>query len=106
LRQRIFWKAGIAILFGIIMNLNFAASVQAKLPTCSSDYKKHYLHGPSHKAIATTGGQSPLGTSRMSCGTAWGFDTKSQAIKAALRQCRATDKKFKDPGDCQIVEAK
>ena len=96
----------LAVIFIIFTSLNLSTLAQAKLKTCASEYRKHYLKGPLHKAMATTGGRSPLGHSAMSCGTAWGYDTKKQAIREALRQCRVTDKKFKDPGDCQITEAK
>ncbi len=79
-------------------------AVEAK--TCRSEYLKHYVHGPSHKAMATTGGRNPLGKSSMSCGTAWGYSTTQAAINEALRQCRVSDRKYKDKGICQITEAR
>ena len=96
----------LAVIFIIFTGLSLSTVAEAKLKTCASEYKRHYLKGSLHKAMATTGGRSPLGRSAMSCGTAWGYDTKKQAIREALRQCRVTDRKFRDPGNCQITEAK
>lgn len=72
---------------------------------CKAEYYNHYLKKKVHKAMAVTGGRSPL-ASGISCGTAWNYPTKTGAINQALRQCRISDRKFHDPGVCQIVKAK
>lgn len=91
---------------GCVVFAAMAMANAAEAKTCRSEYLKHYVHGPSHKAMATTGGRNPLGKSSMSCGTAWGYGTTQEAINEALRQCRVSDRKYKDKGVCQITEAK
>jgi hypothetical protein len=72
---------------------------------CKAEYYNHYLKKPGHKAMAVTGGRSPLAKG-ISCGTAWDFPTIEKAINEALRQCRVSDRKYGDPGICQIVKVK
>lgn len=78
---------------------------EARLATCGSSYKKYYLKGPTHKAMVTTGGRSPFTRVATSCGVAWGYPTRKRAISEAIRQCRITDRKFRDPGVCQVFRA-
>jgi hypothetical protein len=109
MERRICDKFGISVFAAFLVisaSLCVSTVAQAKIGSCASDYKKHYLKGPTHKAMAVTGGRSPLGRSAMSCGTAWGYATKKQAIREALRQCRATDRKYRDPGVCKIIGVK
>ncbi len=75
------------------------------LADCKVEYQNHYLKKKGHKAMAVTGGRSPLATG-ISCGTAWNYPTMTGAINEALRQCRVSDRKFNDPGICQIVKVK
>jgi hypothetical protein len=74
--------------------------------TCAQAYRNNYLKGGKHKAFAVTGGRNPLGNSSMSCGDAEGYGSTQQAINEALRQCRKSDRKYNDKGQCEIVEAK
>jgi hypothetical protein len=78
---------------------------QAKIMDCAGEYKYHYLKNRGHKAMAVTGGKSPF-AGGISCGTAWNYATVEEAINEALRQCRVSDRKFNDPGICQIVKVK
>jgi hypothetical protein len=90
---------------GIIFScVSFTSAANAL--TCKAEYLKHYAKGAKHAAMAVTGGHNPLGNYTMSCGTSWGYETKSQAIKEALRQCRRMDRKYHDAGKCQITHVK
>ncbi len=81
-----------------------ASTAEAKIKDCKDEYIQHYLRKPGHKAVAVTGGRSPY-SSGISCGTAWSYGKIEQAINEALRQCRVSDRKFNDPGICQIYKA-
>lgn len=44
---------------GCVVFAAMAMANAAEAKTCRSEYLKHYVHGPSHKAMATTGGRNP-----------------------------------------------
>jgi hypothetical protein len=90
----------------LVASFSFSSAASAKLKNCNAEYRIHYLKTGLHKAMATTGRRNPLGYSAMSCGTAWNYPTKRQAMKEALRQCRVSDRKFHDKGVCQIYAAR
>lgn len=82
-----------------------ATTAEAKIKDCKDEYIQHFVKKPGHKAIAVTGGRSPY-SAGISCGTAWSYGTLEQAINEALSQCRVSDRKFHDPGICQIYKAR
>jgi hypothetical protein len=77
----------------------------AKPLSCKSVYMNKYLSKPLHKAMATSGGRPPSSSMEMSCGWAFGYLTKQQAMKLALGDCRRADRNFKNRRDCKIIYA-
>ena len=82
-----------------------ASPSEAKRENCTTVYKKHFIHGPKHRAIATSKAVSPLSKKQMSCGWGTGFQSKSQAISRALRECNAYKHHYDTPGICRIFSA-
>ncbi len=95
---------GAALIVAAGLVAGTAAPAEAKIKDCKDEYIQHYLRKPGHKAIAVTGGRSPY-SAGISCGTAWSYGSIEQAINESLRQCRVSDRKFNDPGICQIYKA-
>ena len=89
----------------VVLNLMVSSFAVAKPLTCKSAYTNKYLNKPLHKAMATSGGRAPSRSMEMSCGWAFGYATKEQAMKLALGDCRRADKNYKRRGDCKIVYA-
>jgi hypothetical protein len=82
-----------------------AKTAKAKLLTCNVVYKKKYLAGRMHKAIATNGARSPYAWNT-DCGWGEGYPTKKQAISRALRECRMQSKKDHISLPCKVYQAK
>lgn len=105
---KIFSRFLIANFAAMVVSTGFvvvsATTAEAKIKDCKDEYIQHYLRKPGHKAVAVTGARSPY-SAGISCGTAWSYGTIEQAINEALRQCRVSDRKFNDPGICQIFKA-
>jgi hypothetical protein len=88
-------------------------AIAASNPTCAkakvsspSDYKKHYLLGPNHRAFVTTNGVSPYSKIFFSWGWSNGYSSKKLAISEAMRQCKIFKRRDKTPGVCKVFAAK
>ena len=92
-------------LVGIFLVLLNSAEAAAKPQVCQELYQQRYLKEAVHKAMATTGGRS-LASGGNACGFATGYASKSEAIRVALRVCRANAKKGKVRGTCKIINSK
>ena len=79
--------------------------LQAKRLSCASVYKKHYLPGRLHRALATSNARSPFSTGSISCGWGEGYPSKKQAISAAIRGCNGDRQSYHTPGTCKILKA-
>ena len=102
-------KSSSIYLAALLIALVFAPSAEAKhkMAGCERDYRLVYLPEAIHGAFATTSRRNPLTRNLgMSCGRANGYDTKAQAIHEALRQCRISDRKYHDVGECKIFAVK
>ncbi len=99
------WTASFAVGLIVILSLIVTSEAMAKPLSCKSAYITKYLNKPLHKAMATSGGRPPSSSMEMSCGWAFGYATKQQAVKLALGDCRRADKNYKRRGDCKIVYA-
>ncbi len=99
------WTASFAASLIVISSLIVTSEVKAKPLSCKSAYMNKYLNKPLHKAIATSGGRPPSSSMEMSCGWAFGYATKQQAVKLALGDCRRADRNYKRRGDCKIIHA-
>jgi hypothetical protein len=95
----------LALVFVTSMSSNFILVEKSEARSCQNLYKKHYLPGRVHKAIATTGARS-VSSDQTSCGSSEGNQTKAQAIKSALRYCTSDNKAHRNPVACKILEAK
>lgn len=89
----------------VALILMVSSDTVAKPLSCKSIYTAKYLNKPLHKAMATSGGRAPSSSMEMSCGWAFGYATKQEAVKLALSDCRRADKNYKRRGDCKIVYA-
>lgn len=86
-----------------LASLSMLSEALAKPLSCKSVYINKYLNKPLHKAMATSGGRPPSSSMEMSCGWAFGYATKQQAVKLALGDCRRADRNYKRRGDCKII---
>src|SRR5688572_25347716 len=92
----------------LIITLVFASSVGADYssaqiavdnPGCQRDYVR-YRQRARHKAFALTLGKYK----RQGCGMAWGYNTRANAVKRALRECAIAARREKIPRRaCRIV---
>jgi hypothetical protein len=95
----------LVLVFVVSMSSNFILAEKSEARSCQNLYKKHYLPGRVHKAVATTGAKS-VSSDRISCGWSEGNKTKAQAIRSALRYCTSDNKAHRNPVACKILEAK
>jgi hypothetical protein len=90
----------------VVTSFNVLSEAATKPLSCKRVYIVKYLNKPPHKAMATSGGRPPSSSFEMSCGWSFGYQTKQQAVKAALRDCRMADRNYKNRRDCKIIYAK
>jgi hypothetical protein len=95
----------LAAILVAVTSLTLLPESIAKPLSCKSVYTSKYLNKPLHKAMATSGGRPPSSSFEMSCGWAFGYQTKQQAMKIALHDCRMADRNYRNRRDCKIVYA-